>query len=303
MALRFNETSLRQLKIFKAVVECGGFSAAQAYLNTSAATISVQMKELEFHLGLTLCQRGRMGFRLTEQGKVVFDAVNNLHISFNDFNLRVTQMKEELVGQISIGIQDNLATNQQFKLPEAIAQFNKKENKVIFSIEESKVADQEIHTLNGRYNLAIGIFTHRIPGLDYKKLFTEEVNLYCAKSHPLFTTTDKKVILSELQKCKLITGGPMKVALHKSIKFNQEESIITENADATVLMILSGIYVGFVATHFAEAWVNKGLLKPLLPKEMETRIDFHMITRTGLNQSLVVDTFINNILQCHEDLK
>lgn len=300
MSLRFNETSLRQLKIFKTVVECGGFSAAQAELNTSAATISVQMKELEFHLGLVLCQRGRMGFRLTEQGKVIFDAINNLYISFNDFNARVAQMKEELIGDINIGIQDNLATNQQFKLPQAIAKFNEHKNKVTFKIEESKAVDQEIRTLNGRYDLAIGIFKNRIPGLSYRKIFTEEVNLYCASSHPLFSTTDEETILAELHKCKAITGGPIKVATHKSVNLSQQSSIITENADATVLMILSGVYIGFVATHFAEAWVNKGLLKPLLPKKMTSRVDFHMITRTGHSQSLIVDSFIANILQCHD---
>ncbi|MFW8641943.1 LysR family transcriptional regulator [Rhizobium beringeri] len=50
---------LHLLRVFVAVTEAGGFSAAQLTLNVSQSTISTQMSDLEARLGLKLCRRGR----------------------------------------------------------------------------------------------------------------------------------------------------------------------------------------------------------------------------------------------------
>ena len=59
----FAEKDLRLLKVFTAVVESGGYTAAQAEMNIGASTISNHMTELEQRLGAKLCQRGRVGFQ------------------------------------------------------------------------------------------------------------------------------------------------------------------------------------------------------------------------------------------------
>ena len=55
------DLDLKLLKLFKTVVECGGFAAAETELNISRSTISIHMSKLEARLGLSLCQRGRSG--------------------------------------------------------------------------------------------------------------------------------------------------------------------------------------------------------------------------------------------------
>ncbi len=67
---QLSDTDLRLLKIYRKVVECGGFSAAEIALQISRAAISMAMNDLETRLGLRLCQRGRGGFALTEEGAV-----------------------------------------------------------------------------------------------------------------------------------------------------------------------------------------------------------------------------------------
>ncbi len=63
------EYDLRLLRVFKAVVENGGFSAAEAELGITRSTISVHMANLETRMQLKLCIRGRQGFSLTEDGR------------------------------------------------------------------------------------------------------------------------------------------------------------------------------------------------------------------------------------------
>lgn len=298
MPVRFTAASVRQLKIFIAVVENGGFSAAQATLNTSAATISVQMKELEYQLGMTLCQRGRMGFKLTERGQQTYEATRNLLAAFDNFNLAIANIRDELVGEVRIGMQDNLATNNNFKLSDTVARFNSKENEVVFNIEEALAKEQETRTLEGRYNLAIGIFHHRIPGLDYTTLFSEDVALYCAKGHPLFAKAPS-VAPQELKQCKLVGAGPIQSVLLKHEALFEQAAAVTENMDATVMMMLSGHYIAFLPAHYADIWVEKGMMRALCPEHTSSTVDFHMITKTGLHQPRVVEVFIDDLLRCH----
>ena len=68
---QLSDMDLRLLQIFKAVVECGGFSSAALALNIGVSTISRHIKDLETRLGLVLCQRGRSGFALTAEGQSV----------------------------------------------------------------------------------------------------------------------------------------------------------------------------------------------------------------------------------------
>ena len=69
-----SEYDLRLLRIFKVVVECGGFAKAEPVLNITRSTISVHISNLESRMKFKLAKRGRGGFALTEQGKVVYEA-------------------------------------------------------------------------------------------------------------------------------------------------------------------------------------------------------------------------------------
>lgn len=299
MSLRFIDASLRQLNVFKSVVENSGFSAAQADLNTSAASISIQMKELEEQLGMTLCERGRTGFKLTERGRAVYEATKGLFASFDNFNLEIANIREELVGEIRIGLQDNVSTNPGFKMPETLAQFNQRKNNVQFRIEEAASSEQEARTLEGRYNLAIGVFHHRIPGLSYQKLFDEDVAIFCAKGHPLFDKPNSEISLEDVQQAKFASTGLLQSAVSQSKYFTREPDAVAESMDAISLLLLSGHYIGFIPIHFANIWVARGQMKALLPEKTAGKAEFHMITKRGMRPPYAVETFIQDLLSCH----
>ncbi len=66
--MKFTGSDIRLLRVFEAVVKNGGFTAAQGELNISQSTISNHITALEQRLGVTLHQRGRGGFWLTDKG-------------------------------------------------------------------------------------------------------------------------------------------------------------------------------------------------------------------------------------------
>lgn len=300
MKLKLTNTSLRKLQIFKSVVENNGFSAAQADLNTSATSISIQMKELESQLGMTLCERGRTGFKLTDRGRAAYAATKTLFASLDNFTIEIANIREELVGEICIGLQDNVSTCPGFKMPETLDKFNQRKNIVQLRIEEAASSEQEARTLEGRYNLAVGIFNRRIPGLTYQKLFDEEIALYCAKGHPLFDKPDSEIRLEELQHEKFASAGSLQEVVTHSKEFTRKPDAIAENMDATSLLLLSGHYIGFIPIHFANIWVERGQMRVLLPEKTTCSTEFYMITRKGGTRHYAVDVFIRDLLSCHD---
>ncbi|MEJ2743372.1 MAG: LysR family transcriptional regulator [Gammaproteobacteria bacterium] len=80
-----SEYDLRLLRVFRVVVECGGFSAAEQALNISRSTISVHISNLEKRMNVRLARRGRGGFALTEKGKTIYEGALKLFESLNEF--------------------------------------------------------------------------------------------------------------------------------------------------------------------------------------------------------------------------
>src|SRR5699024_11682270 len=59
---------------------------------------------------LKLCQRGRAGFVLTEEGREIYEASLRLLASVETFRSEVNSTHKELHGSLNIGITDNLVT-------------------------------------------------------------------------------------------------------------------------------------------------------------------------------------------------
>ncbi len=107
---QLQDMDLRLLRVYKAVVESGGFSAAQLELNVSRSTISACMSDLETRLGLKLCSRGRAGFSLTNAGQQVYEITLQLLRSIDTFRNQLNTLHTQLKGELNIGITDNLIT-------------------------------------------------------------------------------------------------------------------------------------------------------------------------------------------------
>ena len=57
-----SDFDIRLLRIFRSVVECGGFSAAETVLGIGRSAISQQMSDLEQRLGLRFVSVAGPGF-------------------------------------------------------------------------------------------------------------------------------------------------------------------------------------------------------------------------------------------------
>lgn len=179
-----NDIDLRMLRTFCAIVEAGGFTAAQARLNTSLSRLSVLVRDLEVRLGYSLCRRGNGGFQLTEEGQELYDAALGLFSDIARFREQVRGLGGRDREALHLGCVDGVIGQHCLPLPLAIRLFRQRAPEVLLKLHTRRPDELEHAVLEERLQLAVGAFHHRLSGLYYQPLFREEQNLYCGSAHP-----------------------------------------------------------------------------------------------------------------------
>jgi DNA-binding transcriptional LysR family regulator len=289
------DTDLRLLRVFKAVVDAGGFSNAQAVLDLNPSTISSQMSTLEADLGYTLCQRGRSGFRLTERGAELYRHVVELFRSLQEFQAQADELRGGLTGHLRIGFLDNVITDPQSPLRAAIATFvRQRGNNVRLSLDVLGPRELERGLLDQTIDVAIGIFFNELPSLHYRPLYRERDVLVCHRDHPLGRTQDvgeqaraipgaAKVLRTFMGEREFPFAGPETGLVVASVT----------NVEAAAMLILSGEYIGFLPFHYARGWIDQGELVTLLPDRFFRYSQFSLVTRANATvRSKALQAFI-----------
>ena len=292
MLQQVSDIDLRLLQVFLTVVRCGGFAAAQPILNIGQPTISEHMNRLETRIGVRLCERGRGGFRLTEPGQQVHQAALRLFTSVEDFRHEISDVDKQLRGKLNIGIIDNTITNTASPLPLAIHRFNQRASQVQIQIEVKSPLEMGQSVLHGRLHAAIGPYPLHISGLDYSPLFEEKQYLYCSNSHPFSNLTS--IDMDTIRSAQIVARSYLHAADLKVLGVNASAALI-DNVEAQAMLILTGQYIGFLPSHYAEQWVLKNQLQTLLPNALHYSSSIELVVKSGGFRSSVLKTFLDEL--------
>ena len=292
--MQIQDVDLKLLRVFIAIVECGGLSSAEARLNIGRSTISSHLADLEIRLGVKLCSRGRAGFKLTEAGQVTYQASLDLLQQCETFMTTIATSKDNLSGRLSISTIDSTINDPRCKLSEAVAQLKTKGGSVHVEINICEPRETELAVLNGRSLASFGVSRHPLRGLNYLPLYKETNYLYCGENHPLFNC--KK---SEIEKCltesEFITRGYL-----RDTDFSDHDLPCKRNATAfhdegIAHLILSGHFIGYLPEEYAKPWVLENKLKAVLPQKYNYEIPIVLITQKKENFSRLENTFIEEV--------
>ncbi|WP_439824018.1 LysR family transcriptional regulator [Aeromonas caviae] len=93
---------LRRYAIFAAVVEAGSMTGAAKALGMTPSAVSQHISQLESQLGLPLLHRSTRRLSLTEAGEVVWQGCQSLQQTLNDTELRLSEVRDSLLGEVRI---------------------------------------------------------------------------------------------------------------------------------------------------------------------------------------------------------
>lgn len=139
------------LRVFAAVVDCGGYTAAGQVLHRTQAAISQQIKRLEEAAQAALFQHPRREVKLTEQGHILLEYARRL-IALNDEALGSLR-SDDVTGRVRIGANNFYATTV---LPPLLASFCKSHPEVQIEMHTGVAADMN-QRLGHTFDLVINV--------------------------------------------------------------------------------------------------------------------------------------------------
>ncbi|WP_339516346.1 LysR family transcriptional regulator [Pseudomonas sp. RL_15y_Pfl2_60] len=287
-----SDFDIRLLKLFRSVVESGGFSAAESVLGIGRSAISQQMSDLEQRLGLRLCQRGRAGFALTEEGREVFQSTQQLLAALESFRTEVNGLHQNLRGELNIGLTDNLVTVQHMRITNALSRLKERGPDVRVNIRMTPPSEVEQGVLDGRLHIGVVPQSGALSGLDYQPLYDERSLLYCAVGHPLFYADDQLLDDKRLNTQDAIAPTfrlPSEIQTHYQV-LNCTAS--ASDREGMAFLILTGRYIGYLPDHYASAWVQQGRLRALKADSRFYDLNLAAVTRKGRRPHLVLESFL-----------
>ncbi|TBU82383.1 LysR family transcriptional regulator [Phytopseudomonas dryadis] len=287
-----SDFDIRLLKLFRSVADCGGFSAAESVLGIGRSAISQQMSDLEQRLGLRLCQRGRAGFALTEEGREVYQSTQQLLAALESFRTEVNGLHQHLRGELNIGLTDNLVTVPHMRISGALARLKERGPEVRVHIRMTPPSEVEQGVLDGRLHIGVVPVASALPGLDYQPLYDERSLLYCAVGHPLFYVDDEQLPDARLNAQDAIAPT---FRLPPEIQTHYQALNCTASAsdrEGMAFLILTGRYIGYLPDHYAAAWVKEGRLRTLKASTRFYDLNLASVTRKGRRPHLVLESFL-----------
>lgn len=296
---RVSDVDIKLLDIFRTVVACGGFTAAEFELNIGRSTISKHISDLETRVGLKLCHRGPAGFSLTSDGEQVLAAAEDLFIAIDRFQDQIDEAHSSLTGKLKIACLDHSSSNPSAKVFEAIGRFRDVAPGVTLdiSLEPPNVIEQGV--ISGVFSIGIVPLHRQSAMLKYHELYTEDMRLYCGQGHPLFDSDEDHHDLQKLRRYSYagLSFNSPNMAVHQKLKLRK--SAFVQNEEALTLLVLSGRYLGFLPTHMAKPYEASGLVREVRNSTATYTSRISAIVRRSSSTGRRVNTFVNFLNSAH----
>lgn len=298
---QLGDFEIKQLKVFKTVVECEGFSAAETELNISRPTISNHIANLESRLDMKLCRRGRGGFALTEEGEVIYEQTKQLLGQLEQFRNTINNLSASPSGQLKIAVSDTLSQDKRCQMPDIFRVFHQKAPNVEMHVDVEHMKAMEKLVLTGQLDVAIIPYHRRLEGLSYIHLFTDVHYLYCGHGHPLFELDDDAISEETVREQKLIHAG---LKPHEEVYQQISQMNLAGTSyfyESRIAMILSGCYTGFLPEEIAKPYVKNGELKAIATESKQFLLGVAVIYKKTSQPNRAKELFLQTIQEIHHD--
>jgi len=296
---RVTDTDLRLLRVFQAVVDCGGMSAAELELNIATSTISRHVKDLETRLGLTLCRRGRGGFALTPEGERILAETRQLLQATERFKASVDGLHQRLGGTLHVAVFDKTASNPQARIAQAVAVFRQQAPDVDIHLHVEPIQTIEQGVMDGQFQLGIIPEHRRSDSLTYDVLFGETMLLYVGKGHVLFDQTHLVTDWEQVRGHDFAGLGYHSPNLEISRRERLRRRATGSDQESVATLVLSGQFLGFLPDHYAKSFVQNDHMRALPEATFHYACEFSAIVRRAPELSRAARLFHQCLLAAH----
>jgi DNA-binding transcriptional LysR family regulator len=296
---RIDRLDLNLLKSFGVIVEAQGISNASKILHLTQPAVSQSLKRLETELGVKLIDRSPRSFRVTPAGKQVYEVSQSILRDVARLKT-VAQMsgKEGVTGHVRLLLASRVVSDPLDRL---IARFLRANSLATLSIDVLPSLEIQRLVRQGQASAGVCLTRENARGFRSRPLVAQVYGPYCGAAHPLFGK--RGLSPADLRGADIITFGSdqMGAVLSPLTIFRDRENIqgrvvaTSNNIDEIVRLARLGVGVALLPTHFAENYVQKADLWPLLPDYGIGPLDLYSIWSTDKSLTGAEKLFIEEL--------
>lgn len=189
-----NGLTFKQLRYFVALTKHQHFGRAAAACAISQPALSMQIKELEQHLGLALLERDARQVRLTEHGREFLVRAKIVLRSVDDLADFSRSAKDSIIGQVKLGI---IPTIAPYILPKLLLEFKGSYPDLDIYVRETLTSKLLEELSEGSIDCAILALPVSVPAFEEVALFDEHFYLVRPKKQSGQPVPERSSLINE----------------------------------------------------------------------------------------------------------
>ena len=145
-------------------------------------------------------------------------------------------------------------------------------------------------------DIGISVIPRPVATLTMIPLFREELRLYCGKGHPLFAIDPAALGREAVLDYPLIEPSVVDDAGFAQSLENFAISGQANSLDSRIMLVLSGLYLGFLPPQYAAPWIASGDLRELSGAGLTTINTFFAVTKKSVRPTAAAQRLLQTIL-------
>ncbi|MDB5824846.1 MAG: LysR family transcriptional regulator [Herminiimonas sp.] len=281
--------TLKQWKMFHAVVESGTFSEAAELLHISQSAISYTIAKLQDQLGIPVLKIEGRKAQLTPEGCELLERSRHLIREAIELEMYAENLRHGWGLDVRLAVDQNFPTSL---LMAALRKVSELECNMKVSLIEMDTSEAGKSLSEHKVDLAI---THLIPsGFNGSPLIEVEYVAVAHPDHPLFKL-GRQVVSSDLAPHVHIVVAASKEDCYKdegTPLVGRRQRWNVNNVDTAVSALCEGMGYAWLPRHRVESWLAKGVLAvlPLHPAD-QYRAHLYLISGPSMTARSGVKAF------------
>ena len=271
---------IRQLRMFREVVDAGSISEAARRMNLSQPPLSYHMKMLEQELGVTLFHRGKKNIELTSAGKLLYERAETMLSLESAVSREVSE--EGTKKTLRIGV---TPTTSPLLIP-VLTKLHQMEGNLVFEVSDGTSFSLREMLEKGILDCTLLRSPIRLDGLNAFQLRKEP---FIAVGNDEGFCADDKITIRELSAYPLIIYRRYETFIHSAFH-NQgllpSIQAVSDDARTALFMAQSGIGLALLPRSMAPLFQNV-YCRTVAESSLETDILFVCRKNTQTNPLIV----------------
>ena len=304
-----NDISLKQLEVFTAVVEYGGFTRAAEELFFNQSTVSAHISQLEQALGRTLFVRGnRRQLRLTEAGEQVYPIARRILADCGTLRALFTEHASD-AKSVALGAS---TVPCQYLLPEYLSAYLQREPAFRYTLRRGDSALVHRMLMEGEIALGFVGAVSEPEAVDYFPLAEDKLVLATPNTAHYRALKEQGVYGRELLSCPMVareegSGTDRSLCNYmRGIGLSPEELDIVARVDdpeAIQRMVAGGVGTAVLSALAVQRGVESGALLAFEMDRSALKRGIYLITLRGHGLSAAEQRFCDFLKSCRRRRK